>query len=509
MRRLKAVFGGTEKVEHLRGVVSLPGVQVVESHEELYRTVRKLGSGITATVYEGVGRADGVRYALKHFSHASLRGDDEAVELFRTEVEVLRKSGSHRFVVSLHDVVSTPPAAIMVMELVSGGDLMSPIERQGGGPYSERRAQHIFAQMTLAVRHLHSLGIVHRDLKPENVCFTTAEQRWIKLIDLGAAGVLQGGDTDGGGLTELCGTPLYAAPEVTPWFYVKTDEQAARCRRYGKEVDYWSMGITLFVMLSGEAPFQQSGSVERLLSTVCTASIDTSGKTWQAVSAEAKAFVTALLKRDPRARMGLEGIRASPWLSATMGQLEREIEREIAREIAPSPPPPPDTEEEDLALAMALSSSLAEAQEAQEGSSDMIKEPAVAPAPAAAMEAAMDLLGLFDAPAVSQPPPAVPPAASVSAAGAGAGAGSHGGGLLDLFAAPATPMVLGVLGVLGAAPAVPAAAEGEWCIDAATVETFSAMFASACAAQGPGVDRLGKAEAGAVLSLSGLPTEVP
>ena len=152
MRRLKAVFGGSEKGEHLRGVVSLAGVQVVESHEELYRTVRKLGSGITATVYEGVGRADGKRYALKHFSHASLRGDDEAVELFRTEVEVLRKSGSHRFVVSLHDVVSTPPAAIMVMELVSGGDLMSPIERQGGGPYSERRAQHIFAQMTLAVR---------------------------------------------------------------------------------------------------------------------------------------------------------------------------------------------------------------------------------------------------------------------------------------------------------------------------------------------------------------------
>ena len=214
------------------------------------------------------------------------------------------------------------------------------------------------------MRHLHSLGIVHRDLKPENVCFTTAEQRWIKLIDLGAAGVLQGGDTDGGGLTELCGTPLYAAPEVTPWFYVKTDEQAARCRRYGKEVDYWSMGITLFVMLSGEAPFQQTGSVERLLSTVCTASIDTGGKMWQAVSAEAKAFVTALLKRDPIARMGLEGIRAAPWLSATMAQLEREIERESAREIAPSPPPP-DTEEEDLALAMALSYSLAEAQEAR------------------------------------------------------------------------------------------------------------------------------------------------
>ena len=67
---------------------------------------------------------------------------------------------------------------------------------------------------------------------------TLSPTRWIKLIDLGAAGLLQAGDADGGGLSELCGTPLYAAPEVTPWFYVKTDEQAARCRRYGKEVDH-------------------------------------------------------------------------------------------------------------------------------------------------------------------------------------------------------------------------------------------------------------------------------
>ena len=119
------------------------------------------------------------------------------------------------------------------MELVSGGDLLSPIERNG--PYSERRAQHVFAQIVHAVRHLHasgtgprpkpkpqpkpqqgprpsaqlwptpracaracacicaqvrhlhSLGIVHRDLKPENICFTTAELQWVKLIDLGAA----------------------------------------------------------------------------------------------------------------------------------------------------------------------------------------------------------------------------------------------------------------------------------------------------------------------------------
>ena len=169
--RLKGMFGAGPKGQHLTGVMDLPGVQMAESSEDLYQTVRQVGAGQTAIVYEGVRRADGVHYALKHFTE--LRGDKEAIRAFRAEVETLRELGSHRFIVSLQGVVSTPTAAIVVMELVSGGDLLSPIERNG--PYSERRAQHVFAQIVHAVRHLHSLGIVHRDLKPENICFTTSE----------------------------------------------------------------------------------------------------------------------------------------------------------------------------------------------------------------------------------------------------------------------------------------------------------------------------------------------
>ena len=66
---------------------------------------------------------------------------------------------------------------------------------------------------------------------------------------------------------------------------------------------------------------------------MCTASIDTGGKAWQAVSAEAISLLTALLKKDPRARMDLDGIRASPWLAPTMADLELEIEREMQREM--------------------------------------------------------------------------------------------------------------------------------------------------------------------------------
>ena len=120
--------------------------------------------------------------------------------------------------------------------------------------------------------------MVHRDLKPENICFARADQSQIKLIDMGAAGF------DGPeGLSDLCGTPLYAAPEVTPWYFVDDEKGAARCPRYGKEVDYWSMGIALFVMLSGEAPFEQEQPVEDLLAEVCRGKLNFSAPRWAKV----------------------------------------------------------------------------------------------------------------------------------------------------------------------------------------------------------------------------------
>ena len=199
----------------------------------------------------GVSRRDGAHYALKVFRNDGLRADPGAVTALRDEVKMLRSLTEHPYVVSLYEVVSTPAAAYLVMELVSGGDLLGPIERHG--PYSERQACRLFAQMVEAVQHLHSAGVVHRDLKPENICFTGTDERQIKLIDLGAGGFLTPT-----GLGDLCGTPLYApprnsygaqfggaqfgaslrrpthrlhryaAPEVCPWYFVRTAADAAR-----------------------------------------------------------------------------------------------------------------------------------------------------------------------------------------------------------------------------------------------------------------------------------------
>eukprot|EP00966_Prymnesium_polylepis_P130354 3014865-Prymnesium_polylepis.1 len=321
--------GAAEDNRLVPGVLQMHDVVVAGDISDLYEVKGQLGEGQTAHVMEGVSRADRSRCALKVFQSAALHADPEASEAVELELEVLRLLPAHRLLVSLREVVATPAAVYLVMDLVAGGDLLSPIEKRGA--YKETEACRIFAQIVEAVTQMHSVrrtrgaqdearardgvgescllalscvgcevgrgrgergarvprtiarlpraraqaGVVHRDLKPENICFTRPDHAQIKLIDMGAAG-FDGPD----GLSELCGTPLYAAPEVTPWFYVEDAEAAARCPRYGKEVDYWSMGVALYVMLSGEAPFEQDQPVERLLADVCRGKLDFSAPRW-------------------------------------------------------------------------------------------------------------------------------------------------------------------------------------------------------------------------------------
>ncbi|KAL3930025.1 MAG: hypothetical protein SGPRY_001708 [Prymnesium sp.] len=230
------------------------------------------------------------------------------------------------------------------MECVAGGDLLSAIERRGA--YEEAEARRIFAQIVEAVTQMHSVGVVHRDLKPENICFTHQDQSQIKLIDMGAAGF-----DSPAGLSELCGTPLYAAPEITPWYFADNPKAAAKCPRYGREVDYWSLGIALFVMLSGEAPFEQDQPVELLLAEVRRGKLDFSGPLWSKISSSAQDLIQGLLLTDPKARLQLPAIRSHPWLAGELSQLPTQLHR-----APPSPPPapPPLTDRELLVMLQLL-----------------------------------------------------------------------------------------------------------------------------------------------------------
>ena len=186
-RRLRAspltmgLFGAIKKAmgrkkAHVAEVIDLRSVVVANNIEDVYTVQRRLGEGQTAVVLEGIRLADGKSYALKGFRMAEMRGTCEGL---RDEVKVLRALPEHPSIVGLREIVSTPGCVYLAMELVAGGDLLSPIEEHGA--YSERAALKLFAQMVDAVDCMHRQGIVHRDLKPENVCFTHRSRQKLKV----------------------------------------------------------------------------------------------------------------------------------------------------------------------------------------------------------------------------------------------------------------------------------------------------------------------------------------
>lgn len=135
-----------------------------------------------------------------------------------------------------YEVISTPTHIIIVLEYV-GGELFDFIVNNGR--MAEPRARLLFQQLISGVDYSHRLKIVHRDLKPENVLLD--EELNVKIADFGLSNVV----TDGEFLQTSCGSPNYAAPEVI------------RGLRYtGPEVDVWSCGVILYVMLCGRLPFE-------------------------------------------------------------------------------------------------------------------------------------------------------------------------------------------------------------------------------------------------------------
>lgn len=128
----------------------------------------------------------------------------------------------------------------------------------------------------MSMEYLHGMNIVHRDVKPENILYVSPGSNEIKLIDFGYAGIWSAEKP----LTGLCGTPDYVAPEVLTWY---DDDDSGTA--YGKGSDMWSMGVLLYVILSGCSPFNGEEE-EQLLKLVAEAKYEFYEKEWDHISNE-------------------------------------------------------------------------------------------------------------------------------------------------------------------------------------------------------------------------------
>ncbi|XP_010877123.1 protein kinase C eta type [Esox lucius] len=218
-------------------------------------------------------------FAVKVLKKDIILQDDD-VDCTMTEKRVLSLASSHPYLTQLFCCFQTPDRLFFVMEFVNGGDLMFHIQKSR--KFEEGRARFYTAEITCALMFLHSKGIIYRDLKLDNVLLD--KDGHCKLADFGMCkeGIFEGVTT-----ATFCGTPDYIAPEILQELL------------YGPSVDWWALGVLLYEMLSGHAPFEAENE-DDLFEAILNEEIIYSS--W--LSADAVNILKAFLTKNPARRLG-------------------------------------------------------------------------------------------------------------------------------------------------------------------------------------------------------------
>ncbi|XP_056151194.1 protein kinase C eta type [Lampris incognitus] len=262
----------------------------VKENEEPQQPTRRLGiSNFTFLQVLGKGSFGKVMLARLNdgelvFAVKVLKKDiilqDDDVECTMTEKRVLSLARCHPYLTQLYCCFQTPDRLFFVMEFVNGGDLMFHIQKSR--KFEEVRGRFYTAEITSALLFLHSKGIIYRDLKLDNVLLD--KDGHCKLADFGMCkeGIFEGSATG-----TFCGTPDYIAPEILQEML------------YGPSVDWWALGVLLYEMLSGHAPFEAENEDDLFESILKEEVVYAS---W--LSTEAVNILKALLTKNPARRLG-------------------------------------------------------------------------------------------------------------------------------------------------------------------------------------------------------------
>jgi serine/threonine protein kinase len=263
-------------VENIRRAVVASGRGSYAIPEELrnhprYRITGRLGVGGMGVVYRAEHRMMERPVALKVLSPRLLE-NPAAVERFRVEVRAAARL-SHANIVAAWDADEAGGLQMLVMEFIDGISIARQVEK--AGPIPLRHACNFARQAALGLQHALEKGMVHRDIKPQNLMLT--RDSCVKILDFGLARFAQEGTPieasesvpdaartlDGGasvpiGLTRegsALGTPEFMAPE-----------QILNARTADIRADIFSLGCTLFFMLTGRSPFPEAAAMARLIS---------------------------------------------------------------------------------------------------------------------------------------------------------------------------------------------------------------------------------------------------
>ncbi|XP_066602833.1 MAP/microtubule affinity-regulating kinase 3-like isoform X2 [Prorops nasuta] len=250
-----------------------------------------IGKGNFAVVKLARHRITKTEVAIKIIDKTQL--DSTNLQKVYREVEIMKQL-EHPHIVKLYQVMETKNMIYMVCEYANKGEIFDYIARYGR--MGEPRARATFAQILSAVEYCHATGVAHRDLKAENLLLDS--QMNVKIADFGFSNRFSPGER----LSTWCGSPPYAAPEV-----FKGKHYA------GPEIDVWSLGVVLYVLVCGALPFDGS-TLQSLRDRVLSGRF----RIPYFMSTDCESLIRKMLVLEPAKRYTIPQIKRHRWMAGSV-----------------------------------------------------------------------------------------------------------------------------------------------------------------------------------------------
>ncbi|KAF4350627.1 hypothetical protein F8388_013168 [Cannabis sativa] len=265
-----------------------------EDVKQFYSIGKELGRGQFGVTYLCTENSTGRQFACKSISKRKLVSKNDKEDMKR-EIHIMQHLSGQPNIVEFKGAYEDKQSVHLVMELCAGGELFDRIIAKGH--YSERAAASICRAIVKVVHNCHFMGVMHRDLKPENFLLSSKEENaLLKATDFGLSVFIEEGKV----YRDIVGSAYYVAPEVLR-------------RKYGKEIDVWSAGVMLYILLSGVPPFWAE-TEKGIFDAILQGEIDFDSQPWPSISSSAKDLVRKMLTQDPRKRITSAHVLEHPWL---------------------------------------------------------------------------------------------------------------------------------------------------------------------------------------------------
>lgn len=269
-----------------------------------------LGVGLFGTVYKARDRQTGHIRAIK-----KIRKDHAKAKDFQTllrDVDILKKL-NHPNIIKVYEFYQDSGNFYIVTDFCAGGELFDRILQEKN--FNENRAAEMMKYIISAIAYCHSQKLVHCDLKPENILLESQnyDETLIKIIDFGNSNFCKPGEM----LNSKFGSVYYVAPEVLK-------------SRYNEKCDVWSLGVILFLLLSGKPPF--SGATDKqILRNVFKGEFSMDGQEWELISNEAKDLISKMLTLDIEKRISAADALEHPWFHINTKEKKLRLDLPIGR----------------------------------------------------------------------------------------------------------------------------------------------------------------------------------